>query len=181
MRRLDGARACVAGALILGCVAVVSGQGRQPAPAGTSEEQLLAEIRGLRAEIAEIANAAMRAQLLAMRLQLQEQRIGVIVRQLSDVQERIRSNDRAKDALAAQLKMFEEMTTTKESQEKAEEFKHFVEPLRQQLGILEKSDLSLKAEEANISSMLASEQARWSTFNGQVEELERAAIQKPPR
>lgn len=182
MSTLNGYRGLLIGGFVFGCLVTVAAQVRQPpAVAGTSDEQLLAEVRALRAEIAEAANAAMRAQLLAMRLQLQEQRIGVIVRQLSDVQERIRANDRAKDALAAQLKTFEEMTAATEPQEKVEELKHIVEPLRQQLGILEKSDLSLKAEEANISSMFASEQARWSTFNAQVEELERAAISKPPR
>jgi chromosome segregation ATPase len=169
------------GIFVCACVAAAAGQGGQPpARAATSDEQLLAEVRALRTEIADAANAAMRAQLLAMRLQLQEQRIGVIVRQLSDVQERIRTSDRAKDALATQMKMFEGMAK-EESQEKNEELHPVIEPLRAQLAVLETSDQSLKAEEANISTMLAQEQARWSSFNAQVEELERAAIRKPPR
>jgi hypothetical protein len=181
MGSVKGSRGLLIGVFACACVAAVAGQVRQPpASAGTPDEQLLAEVRALRAEIAEAANAAMRAQLLAMRLQLQEQRIGVIVRQLSDVQERVRSNDRAKDALAAQMKMFEGMAKT-ESQEKSDEFSPMLEPLRAQLAILETSDQSLKAEEASISGMLAQEQARWSNFNAQVEELERAAIRKPPR
>jgi hypothetical protein len=180
MRSVDGYRSFAIAVFVCACVAAVAGQARQPPAPATADEQLLAEVRALRTEIADSANAAMRAQLLGMRLQLQEQRIGVIVRQLSDVQERVRSNDRAKDALAAQMRMFEGMVKT-ESQEKGEEFDRVIEPLRAQLAILETSDQSFKAEEASISSMLAQEQARWSNFNAQVEELERAAIRKPLR
>jgi chromosome segregation ATPase len=181
MRSVKACGGFVLGVFVCACVVTLAGQARQPpSPDGTSEEQLLAEVRALRTEIAESANAAMRAQLLGMRLQLQEQRIGVIVRQLSDVQERVRSNDRAKDALAAQMKIFEGMVKT-ESQEKAEEFDRVIEPLRAQLASLETSDQSLKAEEASISGMLAQEQARWSTFNAQVEELEQSVIRKSPR
>jgi chromosome segregation ATPase len=181
MRSLEAYRGAAIVAVMLGLVVVVSGQTRPASPPpAASDGQLLAEVRALRAEIADAANAAMRAQLLAMRLQLQEQRIGVIVRQLGDVQERLRSNDRAKEALAAQLKMFEGMPR-EESAEKSEEVDQVLGPLRAQLGVLENSDATLKAEEANISNLLAQEQARWNSFNAQVEELERAAMRKPPR
>src|SRR6186997_289339 len=66
---------------ILGIVAAlllaasVSGQGRQPA---TPTDELLTEVRALRADINNAAKSEMRAQLLGMRLQLQEQRIGVV-------------------------------------------------------------------------------------------------------
>jgi chromosome segregation ATPase len=181
MRSVEAFRGLTIAAAVVGLAAAVSGQARSAStPPGTSDEQLLAEVRALRAEIAEAANTAMRAQLLAMRLQLQEQRIGVIARQLSDVQERLRSNDRAKESLAAQVTMFEGMMK-EESTEKSDELEHVLGPLRLQLGGLEKSEEALKAEETSISNLLTAEQSRWASFNAQVEELERAAIRKAPR
>jgi hypothetical protein len=181
MRSVEGYRGAAVVAVMLGLVVVASGQTRPASPAPAApDERLLAEVRALRAEIADAANTAMRAQLLGMRLQLQEQRIGEIVRQLGDVQERLRANDRAKDALSAQMTMFEGLPKD-ESAEKSGEAEQVLGPLRAQLGVLEQSEGSLKAEEANISNLLTQEQARWTSLNAQVEELERAAMRQPPR
>src|SRR5687768_3086933 len=95
--------AIVGSVVLLLAAAAVSGQGRQPA---TPADELLAEVRALRADVNNAARAGMRAQLLGMRLQLQEQRIGVVSRQLTEVQERLRANSQAQATLAAQLKMF---------------------------------------------------------------------------
>ena len=96
-------RIAIAGSVaLLLLAAAVSGQGRQPA---TPADELLAEVRALRAEVNNAARAGMRAQLLGMRLQLQEQRIGVVSRQLTEVQERLRANQQAQTALAAQREM----------------------------------------------------------------------------
>jgi hypothetical protein len=137
--------------------------------------ELLAEVRGLRAEINQAAQAGMRAQLLGMRLQLQEQRIAVVSRQLTDVQERLRGNERARGPLAAGLKMFADQT--KETSDKAG-LDIVFGPLKSQLEELDKSDQQLRAEEADLSRLLAQEQSRWTSFNAQIEELERASAAK---
>jgi hypothetical protein len=48
-------------------------------------------------------------------------------------------------------------------------------PVKQQLAGLDASDAELKQEEATLMAQLQQEQNRWSEFNGQVEELERAS------
>jgi hypothetical protein len=160
---------------VLGSVAVlllaaaVSGQGRQPA---TPADELLAEVRGLRADVNNAARAQMRAQLLGMRLQLQEQRIGAVSRQLTDVRERLRANQQAQTTLATQLKVF---PFNSEEREVAEGFAQILAPLKGQLAELERTDLRLKADEADLQGILLAEQARWTGFNTQIEELERAA------
>ena len=103
MRKSVHRIAIVGSIAVLLLAAAVSGQGRQPA---TPADELLAEVRALRAEVNNAARAGMRAQLLGMRLQLQEQRIGVVSRQLAEVQERLRANGQTQTTLAAQLKMF---------------------------------------------------------------------------
>jgi hypothetical protein len=164
---------------ILGSVAVLllaaavsgQGQGRQPA---TPTDELLAEVRALRAEVNNAARSGMRAQLLGMRLQLQEQRIGVVSRQLAEVQERLRANGQAQTTFAAQLKMFPGLDSAQQD-EAGEGFSQIFAPLKAHMAELERTDQRLKGEEANLLQQLAAEQSRWAGFNAQIEELERAA------
>ena len=162
---------------MLGSVAVlllappVSGQGRQPA---TPTDEVLAEVRALRADINAAARSQMRAQLLGMRLQLQEQRIGVVSRQLAEVQERLRANGQAQTTIAAQLKLFPWLNSA-EGNDAEEGIGQIFAPFKGHLAELERTDQRLKGEEADLQRLLAAEQARWTAFNAQIEELERAA------
>lgn len=65
---------------------LVSGQMRT-GPA--SLEDVVAELRGIRADLAETSSASVRSQLLVARLQLQEQRIAGLTRQRADIQNQI--------------------------------------------------------------------------------------------
>ena len=65
---------------------LVSGQMRN-GPA--SLDDVVAELRGIRADLAETSSASVRSQLLVARLQLQEQRISGLMRQRADVQNQI--------------------------------------------------------------------------------------------
>lgn len=165
------------GAVAVCLAAVVSGQAVQPAaPARTQMDELLAEVRAIRADLDRAATASLRGQLLGMRLQMQEQRIAALARQLSDVQERLRNNAQARTALAGPLKMFEAMKDEKPGER--DEMEGLLGPLKQQLAALDKSDADLKAEETLLTNQLHDEQSRWSAFNGPIEELERAAAGK---
>lgn len=157
-----------------GLGAAASVQARQTAPApAASMEQLLAEARGLRAEIRDAAASSLRAQLVGMRLQLQEQRITTLSRQLSDIQEKLRSQEGAMVPLTAALKMF------KEDDDNKEELEMITAPLKAQLAQLEKAVQQLKQEEVGASQLLAEEQSRWTRFNALVEELEKSAAARP--
>jgi DNA repair exonuclease SbcCD ATPase subunit len=169
-------RVVVTGAAIaLGVAAVAWGQaGQPPAAARTQMDELLAEVRGLRADLAHASAASQRGQLLGMRLQSQEQRITALARQLSDVQQQLRANAQARAALLGPLKMFAAMKD-ETSLGKADGFNAFLAPLKQQLAALDKSDAELKAEETYLTGQLSDEQSRWNAFNSQIEELERSA------
>jgi hypothetical protein len=160
-------------AIALGLAAGVSGQQAGQPPARTQMDELLAEVRAIRADLDRAAAASLRGQLLGMRLQLQEQRITAIARQLSDVQQRLRENAYARSMMLASLKMFAGKKEP-ESPDQPEGFNALLGPLKQQLAALDRSDAELKAEEALLTGQLHDEQSRWSAFNGQVEELERA-------
>lgn len=164
--------AIVGSVVVLLAAAAVSGQGRQPA---APADELLAEVRALRAEVNNAARAGLRAQLLGMRLQLEEQRIGVVSRQLTEVQERLRANQQAQTTVAAQLKMFPWMSDPAQKEEEKEVFAQLMAPLKGHVAELGRTDQRLKSEEADLQRLLAAEQARWTAFNAQIEELERAA------
>ena len=51
----------------------------------------MTEVRALRADIQQMADASIRAQLLVARLQVQEQRIAGIARQLAETEEQMRA------------------------------------------------------------------------------------------
>src|SRR5687767_3083824 len=138
--------AIVGSVAVLLLAAAVSGQGRQPA---APTDELLAEVRALRADINNAARAGMRAQLLGMRLQLQEQRIGGLSRQLTEVQERLRANEQAQTTLAAQLKMFPWMDSAQPDDAK-EGFGQLLAPFKGHMAELERTDLRLKSEEADL-------------------------------
>ena len=167
--------AVIAGGLLALGAAVVSGQtGQPPASPRTPMDELLVEVRAIRADLDRAAAASLRGQLLAMRLQLQEQRLAAISRQLSDVQERLRANQQARTSLAGMLSMFAGNKEQASSEERQQMNMMFA-PLKQQLAALDKADIDLKAEESALIGQLQEEQNRWTAFNGLVEELERAS------
>ena len=149
------------------------------APPRNQMDELLAEVRAIRADLDRAAAASTRGQLLGMRLQLQEQRITALSRQLSEVQERLRGNSQARAALAPFIKMIEQEDKDLPPDKRAEA--KMGNPLRAQLAALDKVDVELRAEEANLLNQLQAEQSRWLGFNAQIEELERAALDKRGR
>ena len=76
----------VAGVMAILFTALVSAQFRQ-GPA--TLDDVVTELRGIRADLAETSSAGVRAQLLLARLQLQEQRIYGLMRQIAEVQSQI--------------------------------------------------------------------------------------------
>src|SRR6185503_3038870 len=86
----------------------------QPASA-SSADALLAEVRAIRADLNNVAGSSIRTQLLVARLQLQEQRINTVARQLSDVQAQLLGTSLA--PMTARLRQLETMLRGNLSQE----------------------------------------------------------------
>ncbi len=79
----------VAAAVILAGAIGVSGQSAAPPAREDVLPALLAEVRGLRAAMEQMASAGPRVQLFASRLQLQEARITNMIRRLDTVRDRM--------------------------------------------------------------------------------------------
>jgi hypothetical protein len=159
--------------LLLGATLVTGQTPATPARPAWMDD-LVAEVRGLRTDIQQLADSSVRAQLLVARLQVQEQRIAGIARQLADTEEQISKMDAARNPmLARMLKNFEAETPA--DPDEAE----FVGLLKGQLEKIQNSDPALKERQAALSRLLADEQARWLGFNTQLEDMERRIT--PPR
>jgi len=145
----------------------LSGQTPAAPARQASMDDLVTEVRALRADIQQMADASIRAQLLVARLQVQEQRIAGIARQLTETEEQMRALEGVRNPFVTQmLKDFD-----KEPPEPGEA--NLFAGMKAQLEKIENGDPVLKERQATLSRLLSDEQARWIAFNAQLEELER--------
>lgn len=150
----------------LALIAVVSGQSASP-----PGDSLAAEIRTLRKDTNERLEASIRAQLLAARLQVQEQRVNDVVRQLQIVQEQLRANEQGRGSLDASLTHFGGLQANLPAEQQAG-MEMVVGPLRTRLEQLARSDEELHRQQAQLTAQLSDEQSRWTSYNVRLEELE---------
>ena len=152
---------------LLGLMTLSGQTAAGPARQAASMDDLVTEVRALRADIQHLGDASIRAQLLVARLQVQEQRIAGIARQLSETEEQIRALDGVRNPFVTQ--MLKDLD--KEPAEPGEA--DLLAGMKAQLEKIEKGDPVLKERQATLSRQLSEEQARWVAFNAQLEELER--------
>jgi len=150
------------------------GQAPSPASRAASMDDVVAEVRALRMEMKQSAEAGLRAQLLVARLQVEEQRISGLARQLSETEQEIRALDGARNPwLEQMLKEFDKNPPEPGDVD-------MMAGLRAQLEKIQNGDPVLKERQASLSRQLADEQARWIAFNAQLEALEKS-VNAPKR
>jgi hypothetical protein len=130
-------------------------------------DPIVAEIRALRADLNERLGTTIRAQLLVARLSVQEQRTNSVVRQLQEIDLKLRENDSAKEQVAASMKMFGDLTKSGDAQDNP-----VFAPLRAGMDRIANADAELKAQQTELIRQLAGEQERWTAINARLEELE---------
>jgi chromosome segregation ATPase len=153
--------------LLLGTAVAALGQ-TAPAPARPATlDDVVSEIRAMRADMQRMQEASVRAQLLVARLQVEEQRIAGITRELAQTEEQIRGLEAARNP-------FTDMMLKQLSEDPAKpEDAPFAAAFKAQLEKLQNGDPALKERQASLSQLLSEEQARWTAFNAQLEALER--------
>jgi chromosome segregation ATPase len=159
--------------LILTIVCAVSWAGTGLAQAPDVLTSLLTEVRGLRAAMEQMASTGPRVQLALGRLQLQEQRIGTLLRRLDQVkdtlasaqQDAVRMEDRVKQLGDPPVDVTPQMQRDMES-----ELKH----LKSELTWRQATVQRLLNEESTLNQEISSEQGRWSELNQRLEDLERS-------
>ena len=154
---------------VLGFPLLAFAQSAAPARAAPLDD-VVTEVRALRAEV----QSGIRAQLLVARLQVQEQRIAGIARDLAETEKQIRSLEEARNPFLEDLlaKMAQDPPKPGEPD--------LFGGMRAQFEKIQNGDPVLKERQVSLSRLLSEEQARWTAFNAQLEALERelAAVKK---
>jgi hypothetical protein len=163
----------IGGIVLLLAAAALHAQavGQEPADLAA----LLAEVRGLRAEISEAASGSMRLQLLIARLSLQEQRITALSRQYADVQREYFEATQATADLQSQLKGLEDGLLTPPPQGPSrDELESMRSAVRRELTLKQQRQDQLRLQTDDLQNVVAAEQGRWNEFNTRIDELERS-------
>ena len=163
--------------LVVGAAGTTAGQQRSAPPSSATLDDVLQELRAMRADLRESSAATLRAQLLVARLQLQEQRINTTWRQLSEIEEKLDSSEKGRAAPEQVLKMM----GLEPGAEPPKHMAPIVEMFRNQMAAGEKADSDLRLRQAELMQLMAQEQSRWTTFNEQLEALEKAVAAAAPR
>jgi len=156
------------GALALAGVA--SGQARRP---DATLDELVVEVQALRAEMNQAAAASIRAQLLVGRLQMEDQRIAGVVRELESVQADLAANAQARAESAQKLKALEDavLGATTDIRDEAERRLVAAKVAAQQA---DRRQQALKRRESGLAKELQEDQARWTEINARLENVEQA-------
>jgi outer membrane murein-binding lipoprotein Lpp len=150
-------------------LALLAGQSSSTtAPRQASLDDVVVEVRGLRDDLHRMAESSLRAQLLVARLQVEEQRIESLAKQLSDTEAQMRALEGARNPMLSQ------MLENFEAEPRDPTAPDLLAGVKAQLQKIENGDPVLQERQATLSRMLAEEQARWAAFNAQLEALEKA-------
>ncbi len=160
-----------------GALGRVSGQAQTPSRSDDILPALLAEVKGLRAAMEQMASAGPRVQLFVSRLQLQEGRISGMVRRLDTVRDTLAGARQALDHLKGALKMFESGERQPGGPPEAE-MATMVPGKKKEVAAAQANVDRLVAEEAQLTQDVTSEQARWVDINQRLDELERALTKR---
>jgi chromosome segregation ATPase len=172
-----GRRTVAALVVAVFCGAFVAARAQTQSPAASHDimPALLAEVRGLREAMEQMASGGARVQLALGRVQLQEQRLNTAIRRLEETRTRLAQLQRTSADQQDQLAMME--TAIKENREHVPAERHQVEQMlrhhRRQIARAAAEVQQLTLDEAALANDVANEQARWNEYNVRLEELER--------
>ena len=150
-------------------VGIASGQA-QRSPA--TLDDLLTEMRALRADLNQSSGFSTRALLLAARVQVQEHRIAETSRQLVELQREAEFMARRREGMELALKSQEERRSTLPAAER-EANEEGIRAGNERLQVEMQREAALRQRLTDASNALLMEQNRWTDFNSRLDELER--------
>lgn len=159
----------------------VTAQARQ-APSGQDVlPALLAEVRGLRAAMEQMASAGTRVQLALGRLQLQEQRVNNLLRRMESLRAQLAGTQQNEERIRQDAARMEEFLKRADSQDRPDDRRaaeRQLRDLKDDHARVAADVQRLQVEESGVTQELTMEQGRWSEINQRMEELERTLTRK---
>ena len=169
------AKVVVTLAAVLMVVAMASAQtSRQAATTDTAVvEALTAEIRALRAELAESARTGLRLQLLTARIQAQEQRIIYLDRQRGEAVTRRVNLEQLRNEVAAQVRRFGASELSALPNDQRRDVELAMADTKRRLADQDRLLQQAQVDENEAVNALSQEQSRWGNLNTRLDDLER--------
>jgi hypothetical protein len=187
MSKEHGLRALIGVTVIcaaFGTFALAQSPAARQAPA--SLDDLLAEIKGLRADLAQSSSATIKTQLLVARLQVEEQRMNGIAKQIVDVQTQLAAARQAATATDSSVRKMDDIISGRTPNPIPEDVRKeffaqqaaLLGDLKSTLEVQQRREQELASQENALASQFASEQSRWNEFNDRLDALERSLSPK---
>jgi chromosome segregation ATPase len=156
--------------VLVGAVAVSGRAQRQPA----SLDDVVSELRALRADLQRTGGTTARMQLLTARLSAQEQRIGILSSQRANITPRLIEATRQREELESQVKRLEDMNTRHIPSEVAPaDLEGMLQNFKNTLAHFRDAERQLRTQDDQLAAEIANQQTRWLDFNGRLDALER--------
>jgi chromosome segregation ATPase len=163
--------AALAGMIVLVGVSATGQVQRSPA----TLDDVLAEIKGLRADLVQASSVGVRVQALTARLTLQEQRIANMSRQFISQQTSLDEAAEKRRSADERLKSFETAVSSSAlSQAQEADLRSMIPRQRDEAARLAADEQRLRSELITLSNQIATEQGLWTTFSSRLDELERS-------
>ena len=153
---------------------VALAQTAKPASEADAIAALTAELRALRAELAENARVSLRLQLLTARIQAQEQRIIYLDRQRTDAAARRLGHEQVVSAIANSVPNATAEALANVAPEERRAMQQHAEQQKRELTRQQEILAEFRVQETDAESALAQEQARWGDLNTRLEQLEQS-------
>ena len=133
---------------------------------------LLVEVRALRGAIEHMASANGRVQLAMGRLQIQDQRVNTLLRQLYEVRQSLAAVERQTIEREAELADLEGVLPSTSDPGERQAIAQRVGELKAILAAGTSGLQRLRSEETELAGIVSTEQGRWTDLNQQLEALD---------
>lgn len=154
-------------------VAVVAGQ---PQHRSATLDDILQELRSLRADLADQSSASLRVQALVARVSLQEQRLKALSQQASDAAAAAASTTRARESQEQQLAELDTLVGRDDLPPSMtpDMLEGEIELVKRELERLQAREMAENAQRDELAGLLLAEESRWIELNERLDAVERA-------
>jgi chromosome segregation ATPase len=170
-----GVAACV-------LLAATSASGQQPATGQAPEvqQQLLSEVRQLRAVLERAASESAALQVVAVRAAMQEERLWRISREVDTLRTSLFAASRDAQEVGAALKQFERQIADETDSGRRQSLEAELPAMRTRMRIAREKEQQLQQQEAAMAGSLSTEEDRWQAINARLDEIERRLLARAP-
>jgi chromosome segregation ATPase len=176
LMRLSIAKVLVAAALASN---VTTHATAQPSTRPASLDDVVRELKESRAELHSTSQASLRVQTLVARVSLQEQRLKALSDQLNDATAQLNVTAQARAELQRRAEYLEDALEKTPAGPERMALEQHMRDLKPELAVTEARETKQRSRVGELSSLVASEQERWTEFNQRLDAIDQALTQPP--